>query len=93
VLFAIDVLGQSIGCAISRAALEDVSGTRCYGSAASLARFASARAAIERLARQKYQSRGAGIYGRVILWSTDIDEAPDHGCPAAQAPLPHEHPA
>jgi hypothetical protein len=90
VLFTIDVLGESVGCTISHAALEDLSGGRCYGSIASLARFTSARPAIELLARQKYQSGGVGIYGRVNLWATDIDEPAGRGCPATAAGLPDE---
>jgi|GEM_PF-2107632 hypothetical protein len=91
VLFTIDVLGESVGCTISHAALEDLSGGRCYGSTASLARFTSVRSAIELLAKQKYQSRGVGIYGRVNLWDTDIDEPPARNCPATAAGLPHDH--
>ena len=91
VLFVIDVQGERVGCAISRAALEEVGGTRCYGGAASLACFTRVRPAIELLARRKHQSNGVGIYGRVTLWTTDIDEKLAHVHPAEAAALPREN--
>jgi Protein of unknown function (DUF1488) len=79
ILFDVNDGGQSIACAISRAALEELIATRCFGAADMLRGFVGARDRIERLALAKSRARPDGNMGRLTLWADDIDDAQDMG--------------
>jgi hypothetical protein len=70
---------EQIQCAISRAALEEISGIRCFSEADLLRCFANARERIEWLALEKLRARPAGISGRLTLWADDMDFLPPSG--------------
>jgi Protein of unknown function (DUF1488) len=70
---------EQILCAISRAALEEISEMGCFSAADFLRCFANARGRIERLALEKLRARPAGISGRLILWADDMDFLPPGG--------------
>jgi Protein of unknown function (DUF1488) len=70
---------EQIMCAISRAALEEISETRCVSAADLLRCFANARGRIEGLALEKLRARPAGIPGRLTLWADDMDFPPPGG--------------
>jgi hypothetical protein len=83
VLFEITDGNKQIQCAISRAALEEISERRCFGTADLLGCFANARGRIDRLALEKLRARPDGISGRLSLWTDDVDFLPPGGPPAA----------
>lgn len=70
---------DQIPCAISRAALEEISERRCFKAADLLGCFAKARGRIERLALEKLRSRPDRITGRLSLWADDVDFVPPDG--------------
>ena len=73
VLFEItDETGQ-IQCAISRAALEEISERRFFRAADLLGCFANARVRIDKLALEKLRARPDGSSGRLSLWADDVD--------------------
>ncbi len=73
VLFEIVVDGNRIPCAISRGALEEISGVFCNKTATGLSCFMLARPRIEVLALEKLRSRPAGVSGCINLWIDDLD--------------------
>ncbi len=73
ILFDIYDNGETIECAISRAALEDISETRCFKPAQMLASFTAARARIEAVALAKRQARPGPLEGRLNIWADDMD--------------------
>ena len=87
ILFDIFDGDEVIACAISRAALEDISETRCFKPAQMLASFAGARATIEAVALAKRQARPCPLEGRLNIWADDMeilsdeDEAPPQAAP------------
>jgi hypothetical protein len=84
VIFEInDGNGRMISCAISRAALEAIGGSRCLRSADLLGCFIHARARIERLALEKLRGRPDGISGRLSLWADDVEFGPPVGVAVA----------
>ncbi len=85
VLFDIADGEDLVPCAISRMALEDVSGARCFKPADMLKSFAKVRARIEALALEKLRLRPDGVTGRLSLWSDDVTETPTGEVPAAAA--------
>jgi hypothetical protein len=85
VLFDIINENEIVPCAISRMALEDVSGGRCFKPADMLKSFEKVRARIEALALEKLRVRPEGVTGRLSLWSDDVIEVPTGGLPAASA--------
>jgi len=85
VLFDITDGNDVVPCAISRMALEDVSGGRCFKPADMLKSFEKVRARIEALALEKLRVRPDGVTGRLSLWSDDVIEVPPGGVPAAAA--------
>jgi hypothetical protein len=80
VLFEIIDGDEHIPCAISRAALEEISERRCFGGADLLGCFANARGRID---LEKMRARPDGISGRLSLWADDVDFVPPDGAPAA----------
>jgi hypothetical protein len=85
VLFEISDGGEVVACAISRMALEDLCGGRCFKPADMLKSFARVRARIETLALDKFRMRADGVTGRLSLWSDDVNELPDGSVPEAAA--------
>jgi hypothetical protein len=83
ILFEISVGDERTPCAISRAALEEISERRCLSAADLLRCFANARERIERLALEKLTVRPDGISGRLNLWVDDVDRLPPSGASAA----------
>jgi hypothetical protein len=86
VLFEIIDGRDQVACAISRMALEDMSGGRCFKPADMLKSFAKVRTRVEALALQKLRVRPEGVTGRLSLWSDDVNEQPDGIVPEA-API------
>lgn len=83
IMFEITAGNEQIPCAISRAALEEISETRCFRAADLLRCFAGARGRIERLALEKLSARPDGSSGRLNLWADDMDGLPPDGDSAA----------
>jgi len=83
ILFEITDGNGQIPCAISRAALEEISERRCFSAADLLGCFANARGRIETLALEKLRARPDGISGRLSLWADDVDFVPPGGAPVA----------
>jgi hypothetical protein len=77
--FEITHENEQIMCAISRAALEEISEMRCFSTADLLRCFANARGRIEGLALEKLRARPAGIPGRLTLWADDMGFPPPGG--------------
>jgi hypothetical protein len=76
VLFEIEATGNRIPCAISRAALQDLSGRRHFASTDLLRCFAEARVRIEAIAASKFRVRPESVSGIVSIWADDVDDAP-----------------
>ena len=76
VTFEIVEGGRVIACAISRSALQDLTGQRRFKPAELLVCFAATRPRIEAIARAKLRDRPDGIDGVLHIWSDDIDEPP-----------------
>jgi hypothetical protein len=85
VLFDITDGNELVPCAISRMALEDVSGGRCFKPVDMLKSFEKVRPRIEALALEKLRMRPDGVTGRLSLWSDDVIEVPTGSVPAAAA--------
>jgi hypothetical protein len=81
VFFEIIEGGYSVSCAISEAALEQVSNHSCARLADALASFAVCRGQIEAAARRKFLRRNAGFAGPVNLWADDLDDPAPEGAP------------
>ena len=74
VLFVVAVDGQGVDCAISREALQDLTGRR-YGQPKDfLAAFAQFRDRIEGLAADKARARSEDNDALLTIWSGDITE-------------------
>ena len=82
-LFNVSDGATQVPCAISRAALEEIGGARCFEKADLLACFAAARERIEGLALEKLRARAPSISGRVSLWADDVDYLPPSDAAAA----------
>jgi hypothetical protein len=81
VLFEIADGDERIACAISRAALQDLSPRRHFKAAELLACFANARAHIEAIARGKL-ARSGSLSGTLSIWADDIEDLPQGDEPA-----------
>ena len=85
VLFEIEVAGRPIACAISRAALQELSGRRHIASGDLLRRFADGRDRIERIAASIFAIRPESVTGTLHIWADDIDDPPSAPAIARQA--------
>jgi hypothetical protein len=83
VLFDLNDEGGQVPCAISRLALEVVSGERFYGRIELLAGFKRSRKRIEAFATRKWHARPDGVSGRLNLWADDVEDPPPDSFPAA----------
>jgi Protein of unknown function (DUF1488) len=87
VLFEIASGKHRIACAVSRAALEEISEQRPCGGAAFVQCFMAARARIEAVVRGKLRAMPPGIprdaaIGTLNIWARDLsDELPPFGAP------------
>jgi hypothetical protein len=81
IFFEITEHGCLVPCAISEAALEQVSNHRCAGRGDALARFAAYQGQIEAAAHGKFEQRSPGSPGPVNLWADDFDDDSPEGAP------------
>jgi hypothetical protein len=86
VLFDLPNGQESVECAISRAALEELGPSRCFRKDDALACFAKNRVLIELRANEKLARLPAGWSGRLTLWADDLDPAPPDGDVALDEP-------
>jgi hypothetical protein len=87
IFFEITEGGQPVSCAISEAALEQVSHHSCARLADALASFAACRGQIEAAAHRKFLRRNTGSAGPVNLWADDLDDPAPAGTPMLAARL------
>jgi hypothetical protein len=85
ILFRIEVAGRAISCAISRVALQELSGCRHIPSSDLLRRFADGRERIEEIANKIFAIRPDGVTGTLHIWAGDIDDPPSGTVIARQA--------
>ena len=83
ILFEITAGNEKIRCAISRAALEEISREALLQDSGPAGVFRNARGRIERLALEKLRARPDCISGRLSLWADDVDFVPVGGAPVA----------
>lgn len=76
ILFEIEQDGQTVSCAISRGAVQDLSERRCFKTAELLQCFDDKRGRIEAIARSKFRAAGENVSGVVSVWADDIDDVP-----------------
>jgi hypothetical protein len=84
VLFEIEIAGTPVDCAISRAALQEISGCYYIASGDLLRRFAGGRDRIEEVAASIFAARPEGVTGRVNIWADDIYDPPSAPAVARQ---------
>jgi Protein of unknown function (DUF1488) len=85
VLFEIGVAGRPVACAISRAALQELSGCHHIASGDLLRRFADKHERIEQIATSIFAIRPESVTGMVNIWADDIDDPPSAPAVACQA--------
>lgn len=85
VLFEIAVAGRPVACAISRGALQELSGCHRIASDDLLRRFAAGRNRIEEIAASIFAVRPESVTGTVNIWADDIDDPPSPPTVARQA--------
>ena len=81
ILFEVDHAGESVSCAISLTALQDLSSFRRFKPAELLKCFVETRPRIEAIALAKLRARAGGFAGVLNIWSDDLEEP----SPAARA--------
>lgn len=74
VMFEIELEGERIACAISRSALQDLSGVRRFAGPDLLKGFSDYQARIEAIAVGKVRERPESAEGIVNIWTDDIDD-------------------
>jgi hypothetical protein len=84
-LFEIEIAGRPVACAISRGALQEVSGQRYIASGDLLRRLAEGRGQIEMIAAGIFAVRPDSITGTLHIWADDIDNPPSAPAVACQA--------
>jgi hypothetical protein len=85
VMFEIEVAGQPVACAISRGALQELSGCHRIASGDLLRRFAAGRDRIEEIAAGIFAVRPESVTGTLHVWADDIDDPPPPPTVARQA--------
>jgi Protein of unknown function (DUF1488) len=85
ILFKIEIAGEPVACAISRAALQEVSGCHHIASNDLLRRFAEGRDRIEKIATDIFVMRPESVTGTLNIWVDDIDDPPSAPGVARQA--------
>jgi len=81
IFFEITEHGCLVPCAISEAALEQVSQHRCAGRGDAMTHFAAFREQIEAAAHSKFEQRHPASLGPVHLWAGDFDDHAPAGAP------------
>ena len=76
VQFAIEAEGKFIRCAISRAALQEVSGHPHLATSDLLSRFVNSRERVEEIAVRIFRIRPEWVLGPVSIWADDIGDPP-----------------
>ena len=76
VLFAIETEGKRIRCAISRSALQELSGHQHLATSDLLRRFADSRERVEEIAARIFHITPEWVSGPVSIWADDIDHPP-----------------
>lgn len=71
VLFEIEVAGRPVACAISRAALQELSGCHHIASGDLLRRFAEGCDRIEEIAARIFAVRPESVTGTLHIWADD----------------------
>ncbi len=74
--FEMEIAGSPVSCAISRGALQEVSGCHHIASGDLLRRFTDSRDRIEEIARTIFATRPEGATGTLHIWADDIDDPP-----------------
>ena len=74
--FAIEAEGKLIRCAISRSALQHLSGHRHLATSDLLRRFVDSRERVEEIAARIFQVTPEWVSGPVSIWTDDIDDPP-----------------
>lgn len=85
VVFEIDVAGQAVACAISRSALQDISGVRRFAPADLLRGFGEVRGRIEEIAANKFRINPESVSGFVSIWADDVEDMRSSPTPGGQA--------
>jgi hypothetical protein len=93
VMFELDDRGQLISCAISRGALEELTGLRHLKLAELLRCFATARGQIETIALGKLRARPESASGLLSIWADDVDDSPPSSAPVAVRQVEQPGPA
>jgi hypothetical protein len=76
VLFETNVAGRPVPCAISRAALQELSCCRHIASGDMLRRFADGRDRIEEIATNVFAVKPESVTGTLHIWADDIINPP-----------------
>src|ERR1700753_4086176 len=76
ILFEMEIAGRPVACAISRAALQELSGCRHIASSDLLRRFADERDRIEEIATTIFATRPENVMGKLHIRADDIDDPP-----------------
>ena len=84
VRFAISIKGKRIPCAISRAALQRISGQQQASAGGLVHDFRDSRDRIEEIATSIFDVTPDGIPGPVSIWADDIDISPSSWVSACQ---------
>lgn len=74
VVFEIEVAGETVACAISRSALQDISGVRRFAPADLLRGFSEVRGRIEEIAASKFKVNPESVSGFVSIWADDVED-------------------
>lgn len=74
VVFEIEVDGELVACAISRSALQDISGVRRFAPVDLLRGFSEVRARIEEIAASKFRINPESVSGFVSIWADDVED-------------------
>lgn len=83
ILFEIEVAVKLVACAISRAALGELSGCHHMPPGDLLRRFADGRDRIEEIAASIFAIRPEWVTGTLHIWPDDIDDPPSAPAVAA----------
>ena len=76
VQFAIEAEGKLIRCAISRSALQELSGHPHLATSDLLRRFVDSRQRVEEIAARIFHITPEWVSGPVSIWADDIDDPP-----------------
>lgn len=86
VTFELDDRSQRIRCAISRGALEQLTGLRHLKSTELLRCFTQARGRIETIAFGKLRARSENVSGLLSIWADDVEDLLPSSAPVAVRP-------